>query len=394
MDALNLLLIFLILATLQPALQRQLLAAKRRRVLGRMSAKRNATVITLIHRQETISFLGLPLMRHIDIDDAESILRAIRETPAGRPIEIILHTPGGLVLAASQIAIALADHDGPVTAVVPHYAMSGGTMIALAADEIVLERHAALGPIDPQLGQYPAASIVAALEAPGMHRDEFLILGDMSRKALRQVESFARRLLEQRMSPERAKDVARLLSTGVWTHDHPLMPADLEPLGLPIKIGVPPEERELAAGSPESSISPELPSGRGYLRDGSARGRSASLPVPAARNSEAAGRPRRFDAPVPQECLPSVPGNVRSPSPTSATRRSNLNPETPSGAAARPRSGVSVESRSRFEMAPAAPGPASSLSIGPRRIGAASMDGLCARSGRLIHPPLWVDWPA
>jgi hypothetical protein len=103
-------------------------------------------VITLIHRQETFSFLGLPLVRHIDIDDDESVLHAIRDTPRGRPIEIILHTPGGLVLAAGQIAIALADHDGPVTAAVPHYAMSGGTLIAMAADEIVMEGHAALGP--------------------------------------------------------------------------------------------------------------------------------------------------------------------------------------------------------------------------------------------------------
>jgi ClpP class serine protease len=231
--------------SLQPALQRALLARQRRRLLGQISQKREATVITLIHRQETISLLGLPLMRHIDIDDAESVLRAIRETPAGKPIEIVLHTPGGLVLAASQIAIALSDHDGPVTAVVPHYAMSGGTMIALAADEIVLDKHAALGPIDPQLGQYPAASILAALEAPGLHRDEFLILGDVSRKAMRQVEALAVRLLERRMSPERARDVARLMSSGVWTHDHPLMPTDLEPLGFPIKIGVPQEERAL-----------------------------------------------------------------------------------------------------------------------------------------------------
>jgi ClpP class serine protease len=256
MDVLSLLWIFLIVIALQPALARQVLARQRRRVLGRLSAKRNSTVITLIHRQETISFLGVPIMRHIDIDDAESVLRAIRETPPGRPIEIILHTPGGLVLAASQIALALADHDGPVTAVVPHYAMSGGTMIALAADEVVLERHAALGPIDPQLGQYPAASIVAALEAPGLRRDEILILGDMSRKALRQVGVLATRLLERRLSPERARDVAELLSQGYWTHDHPLMPADLEQLGFPVKIGVPQEERELLELYPQ-------PRGRG-----------------------------------------------------------------------------------------------------------------------------------
>jgi ClpP class serine protease len=224
-------------------LQRQVLAAQRRRSLARISAARGATVITLIHRQETFSFLGLPLVRHIDIDDAESILRAIRETPSGRPIEIILHTPGGLVLAASQIA--LADHDGIVTAVVPHYAMSGGTLIAMSADEIVIDRHAALGPIDPQLGQYPAASILAALEQPGEHKDETLILGDVSRKAIWQVQTLVTRLLAQRMTPERAKDVASLMSRGAWTHDHPLMAAELEQLGFPVTIGVGDEERKL-----------------------------------------------------------------------------------------------------------------------------------------------------
>jgi len=184
-------------------------------------------------------------MRHIDIDDAQSVLRAIRATPPGRAIEIILHTPGGLVLAASQIARALRDHDGRVIAVVPHYAMSGGTLIALAADELYLDRHSALGPIDPQLGQYPAASLVEVASRPGRHDDQTLLLADVGGKAIRQVESLAQYLLEPRFEPERARDLAHLLSTGVWTHDHPLMAADLEKLGLPVRLGVPAEVREL-----------------------------------------------------------------------------------------------------------------------------------------------------
>jgi ClpP class serine protease len=247
----DLLWIFLILLSLQPILQQRLVAGARRRALEKLSREREATVITMIHRQETISFLGVPLMRHIDIDDSESVLQAIRETPAGRPIEIVLHTPGGLVLAARQIAAALLDHDAKVTAVIPHYAMSGGTMIALAADEIVVDSHAALGPIDPQIGQYPAASLVAATEQPGQHSDETLILADIARKALHQVEVFTARLLEQHMAPTKARDVAHVLSSGRWTHDHPLLPAELEPLGLPIKVGVPSEERELLALYPQ-----------------------------------------------------------------------------------------------------------------------------------------------
>jgi ClpP class serine protease len=244
-DPLSLLWIFFILASLQPAVQRQRLGVERRRRLARLSDARGATVITLIHRQETLSLLGFPIMRFIDIDDAESVLRAIQETPEDRPIEIVLHTPGGMVFAATQIASALADHSGRVTAIVPHYAMSGGTLIALAADEIVVDAHSALGPVDPQLGQYPAASIVAAAERPGEHDDQTLILADVGRKALVQVEHFTRELLERRMAAKPARDLARLLSTGTWTHDHPLQARDVQALGLPVRLGVPPEEREL-----------------------------------------------------------------------------------------------------------------------------------------------------
>ena len=251
MDPLSLLWIFFILVSLQPAVQRQLLMAQRRSRLARLSRRRGATVITLIHRQETMSLLGFPVVRFIDIDDAESVLRAIQQTPDDDPIEIILHTPGGVVLAATQIAGALADHPGPVTAIVPHYAMSGGTLIALAADEIVVDPHSALGPVDPQLGQYPAASILAAAQRPGSHDDQTLILADIAEKALTQVEHLTRRLLERHMPPDPARDVARLLATGTWTHDHPLQARDLQALGLPVRVGVGSEERELMALYPQ-----------------------------------------------------------------------------------------------------------------------------------------------
>jgi ClpP class serine protease len=155
------------------------------------------------------------------------------------------------VIAAQQIATALADHDGRVTAVVPHYAMSGGTLIALAADEIVIDPHAALGPVDPQLGQYPAASLIEVAAQPGDHDDQTLILADVARKAIAQVEGLTRRLLDQHMAPEKARDVARLLASGVWTHDHPLQASQLVALGLPARVGVPHQERELMTLYPQ-----------------------------------------------------------------------------------------------------------------------------------------------
>jgi ClpP class serine protease len=250
-DPLSLLWLFFILASLQPAGQRYVLEARRRSALETLSKRRGSTVITLIHRQESMSFFGFPLVRYIDIDDAESILRAIRETPPGRAIEIVLHTPGGLVLAAQQIAAALAAHDGRVIAVVPHYAMSGGTLIALAADEIRIDAHAALGPVDPQLGEYAAASLVAVAERPGQHEDRTLLLADVAGKALVQVESFCARTLARRMAPERASEVARLLASGTWTHDHPLMETELRLLGLPVVVGLEDDERELMTLYPQ-----------------------------------------------------------------------------------------------------------------------------------------------
>src|SRR5207244_4254560 len=64
-------------------------------------------VITLIHRQEAFSFFGLQFARFIDVDDSEQILRAIELTDRSVPIDLIVHTPGGLVFAAR------ADRPGP-----------------------------------------------------------------------------------------------------------------------------------------------------------------------------------------------------------------------------------------------------------------------------------------
>jgi ClpP class serine protease len=82
--------------------------------------------------------LGFPIMRYIDVNDSEEVLRAIQMTDDDIPLDIVLHTPGGLVLGTLQIAGAIPGHKAKVTVFVPHNAMSGGTLISLAADEIVM----------------------------------------------------------------------------------------------------------------------------------------------------------------------------------------------------------------------------------------------------------------
>ena len=216
--------VFVILTTLQPMLRQKLLDMNRLRLLTRFEKSRGSRVIALVHRQETMSFLGFPVMRYIDVHDSEEVLRAIRLTDPASPIDLIMHTPGGLVLAAGQIAQALHRHRGKVTVFVPHYAMSGGTLVALAADEIVMDHNAVLGPVDPQLGQSPAASVLAVLEKkdPKDIDDQTLILADVSRKAIAQLRVTVRELLVERMPPEAAQALADKLSTGTWTHDYPI----------------------------------------------------------------------------------------------------------------------------------------------------------------------------
>lgn len=214
---------------------------KRDALLAQFQAERNSRVIALIHRQESRSILGVPVSSHIDIEDSEAVLRAIRLTPHEQPIDLVLHTPGGLVLAAGQIANALVAHKGKVTVFVPHYAMSGGTLIALAADEIVMDPNAVLGPVDPQIGDLPAASIlqVLALKTPDNISDETLIMADIAAKARTQVATALTDVLMHRLARKEAEQLALLLSEGRWTHDFAITVQIARQLGLPVTTEMP-----------------------------------------------------------------------------------------------------------------------------------------------------------
>lgn len=244
MDFTILIFLFFLLAALTPALQRRYQQACRRFVIQRFEKKRGSRVITLIHRQETMSFLGIPISRYLDVDDSEQILRAVRLTPADMPVDLILHTPGGLVLAAEQIAQALVRHQAKVTVFVPHYAMSGGTLLALAADEIVMDRNAVLGPIDAQVGKYPAVSILKVLDTKSTDEidDETVILANIAGKAIEQVTDTVREILEANgVARKEALRMVEALASGRWTHDYPISLEEVQKIGLPAHEEMPDE---------------------------------------------------------------------------------------------------------------------------------------------------------
>lgn len=239
----NILWFLFLIAAFAPYFQQKMLVLARLRLLRKLERTRGSRVITLIHRQESRSFLGIPIIRYIDIDDSEQLLRAIRLTQKDLPIDLILHTPGGLVLAAEQIAHAIKAHPAKVTVFIPHYAMSGGTLVALAADEIVMDENAVLGPIDPQLGEYPASSILKVIEIKDKDEieDKTLILADVARKAIAQITAFVQDILRDKMEPQRMETVVKALTEGRWTHDYPILYEQIKEWGLPIRTDLPEE---------------------------------------------------------------------------------------------------------------------------------------------------------
>jgi ClpP class serine protease len=245
--------LFFIFSAIQPMLQQKMLEAMRVRKISQLERERKSRVILLVHRQETMRFLGFPVARYIDINDSEEVLRAIQMTDADVPLDLVLHTPGGLILAALQIAKAVREHKARVTVFVPHYAMSGGTLIALAADEIVMCEHSVLGPIDPQLGESPAASLIKVVEQKPMAKidDKTLIMADVGRKAITQVKQAASELLTRHLPDEQAKALAEKLSAGIWTHDYPIWASTGKSLGLPVSTKMPNDVLQLLTLFPQ-----------------------------------------------------------------------------------------------------------------------------------------------
>ena len=237
---------FLVIA-LQPMLMGRWYAARRAQAIRGVEKEHGTRVITMIHRQEKRSLFGMSVSRHIDLEDAQTIIAAIKETPPDVPIDLILHTPGGLVLAAMQIARAVEAHPAKVTVYVPVYAMSGGTLIALAADEIAMGEFSMLGPIDPQIAGLPAASIVKARDSKPVAEvfDLTLVLADVGEKALAQVKRGAVELLTPRLDQASAEALAAKLAGGQWTHDYALTASEAASMGLPVKVGMPNTVMEL-----------------------------------------------------------------------------------------------------------------------------------------------------
>ena len=213
-------------------------------ILSELEKQRGTRALTLIHRREPWSDEPGGF---ITIEDSEALVAQIRRTPRDRPIDLILHTPGGIALAAEMIAMAVKKHEGKVTAIVPFYAMSGGSLIALAADEILMEKESILGPVDPQIQGFPARSLITLLSRKPIETisDQMVVLSEIAQKSVDQVKEFVKWLLEDKLDNKEREAIAIFLTGGYISHDTPIVLDVAKELGLPAKEGIPAEVYDL-----------------------------------------------------------------------------------------------------------------------------------------------------
>ncbi len=217
---------------------RQQILAQRRKIIDQLEQERGSRAITLIHRKEP----WLEEEQSITIEDTEHVLMEIHQTPKKAPIDMIIHTPGGVQLAAEMIGSAIKQHPAKVTAIVPFYAMSGGTLIALAADEILMENFSVLGPLDPQINGVAAGSLLGIMAKKSIDSigDETIALADLAEKALTEVRSYIDWFLDDKaMTKAHRESIAEFLTGGYVAHARPLSFENLRELKLPVKRGVP-----------------------------------------------------------------------------------------------------------------------------------------------------------
>lgn len=98
-------------------------------------------------------------------EDRDGFMRAMHGMDTAKGLDLILHTPGGSIAATQAIITYLREKFGrDIRAIVPHTAMSGGTIMACACKEIIMARHSSIGPIDPQIRGIPAQGVIAEFE--------------------------------------------------------------------------------------------------------------------------------------------------------------------------------------------------------------------------------------
>lgn len=219
--------------------------AQRAQLIRELEEERGSRVLQLIHRKEPWG--ASDEEPSIVLEDSEIILQQIRETPPDKPIDFIVHTEGGLTFAADLIAMALRYHKAKVTIMVPFYAMSDGTYLVLAADEIMMEKTSILAPLEPLIDDMPANWVMSILKRKPIETisDRTVLLAEAARMETENAKELVKWLLADKMGDEQAGRVADFLVGGYMASSTPITLDVARAVGLNVVEGVPEKVMQL-----------------------------------------------------------------------------------------------------------------------------------------------------
>jgi ClpP class serine protease len=219
--------------------------ARRSQLIRELEEERGSKVLTMIHRKEPWS--ASDEEPEIVLEDSEVILQQVRETPPDKPIDFIIHTEGGLAFAADLIAMALKYHPGKVTVMIPFYALSDGTYIVLAADEIMMEKCSILAPCEPIIADMQANLIMGILKRKPIETisDGTILLAEAARMDTDNARQFVKWLLSDKLGEDQATQVAGFLTGGFMASSTPITLDVVRAIGLNVVEGVPEKVMQL-----------------------------------------------------------------------------------------------------------------------------------------------------
>jgi ClpP class serine protease len=219
--------------------------ARRAQLVRELEEERGTRVLTLIHRKEPWSTSEDE--PEIVLEDSEVILQSVRETPPDKPIDFIVHTEGGLTFAADLMAMALRYHKAKVTVMVPFYAMSDGTYLVLAADEIMMEKCSILAPVEPLIDDMAANAVMGILKRKPIETisDRTILQAEAARMETENAKEFVKWLLGDKMNEEQATQVANFLVGGFMASTTPITLDVARAIGLNVVEGVPEKVHQL-----------------------------------------------------------------------------------------------------------------------------------------------------
>lgn len=230
----------------------------RRKYLTELREYTKRNVIAYYSAWQSKSVIGT----EINDEDRNGFMMALHEIDCSEGLDIILHTPGGSISATQAIVNYLRDKfQKDIRVIIPHTAMSAGTIIACSSKEIYMAKHSSIGPIDPQIGGKPASGIIAEFErayeeikvdpikqvvwAPILQQYSPTLLGHC-KNAIDWSEAFAREQLESNMfsekeDPEKTETINKIISrlteyNEVKAHERQINHKEGRDIGLNIKL--------------------------------------------------------------------------------------------------------------------------------------------------------------